>query len=123
MKKDRELRAALKQLLERLEVVGTTHEELYDTDVREQLFDAVLRSYLRPEPGYEFPETFGMFEPEGNAAVRSALLEYVKRAGARAAEIGVTDPTARLAAFQDSDVETKEGGAAPDEFFGWAESI
>src|SRR5262245_27167735 len=98
---DDELRAALLELLESLEALGLEHEELYDSDVREQMSEAVHRGFIEPEPGYELPEEFGMFEPEGNAQVRAAISRYIVRAAARAAAIGLPEPNARLAAFQD----------------------
>lgn len=123
MTADGELRAALQELLDQLEVLGTDHGELYDTDVRQQMFEAVLNSFLKPQPGYVLPETFGMFDPAADAAVRAALLAYATRASARAGQLKLMDPNDRLAAFQDSDVQTKQDEQQHDEFFGWAESI
>ena len=119
---DAELRNALVELMERLETIAATHEELFDTDVREQMFDAVLRAFLRPQAGYGLPDEFGMFEADGNAAVREALGQYVMRATARASAIGLSDATGRLAAFQDDTAQTSSG-QTPDAFFGWAEAI
>jgi hypothetical protein len=120
---DPELQGALRDLMERLETVGAKHEEVYDTDVRERMSEAVHRAFLKPEPGYQFPPEYGMFEPEGNAAVRHALTEYVKRASARAGALGMSDPQERLAAFQDAEVATSGEGQTPDSFFGWADSV
>ena len=120
---DEVLRVALRELLEELEAVGAAHEELYDTDVREQMFEAVLRSFLKPEPGYALPSEFGMFDQDANAAVRKALAGYISKATARAAGIGMQAPAARLAAFQDAGVKTRGEEQSPDNFFGWAESI
>lgn len=120
---DGELRAALLDLLESLEAIGTEHEEVYDTDVRERMSEAVYKAFLNPVPGYQLPLEFGMFEPNANAAVRAAISGYVERAAARAAVLALSDPKARLAAFQDEDVMTRGEEQYPDDFFGWAESI
>ncbi len=42
---------------------------------------------------------------------------------ARAAVLALSDPKARLAAFQDEDVMTRGEEQYPDDFFGSAESI
>jgi hypothetical protein len=117
------LRNVLQVLMEDLEAVGAIHEELYDTEVRENMFEAVLRSFLKPEPGYVLPHDYSMFKEEGNLAIRNALGKYIDKASKRCIEMGLSDPIERLAAFQDGDVKTKSEGSYPDDFFGWAESI
>jgi hypothetical protein len=56
--------------MERLEAIGEQHEELYDTDVRERMFEAVKRAFLKPEPDYQLPKDFGMFEASSNSPIR-----------------------------------------------------
>ncbi len=123
MATDAILAEALRDLMEALEAIGQEHEELYDTEVREQMGEAVHRAFLEPEQGYSIPTEFGMFDAESNAAVGQAIAAYVARASARVAEIGLVTPKGRLDAFQDGDVCTRGEQQYPDDFFGWAESI
>lgn len=112
------LRTALKDLLEKLERIGVSHEELYDSEVREGMSAAILRGFVDAEAGYDPPASYGMFAPEANVAVQSALREYI--AAARAATVGLDAP-ARLAAFQDEAVATNGQGQYFDDFFGWVD--
>jgi hypothetical protein len=67
------LRNVLQVLLEELEAVGAKYEEIYDTEVRVNMFEAVARSFMKPEPGYILPQDYGMYQEEGNVAIRKAL--------------------------------------------------
>ena len=116
-----ELQDALKTLLDRLNAVSENHGEIFDTDVREQMFDAVYLSVLKPRPGYTLPERFGMYEPEGNQAVREALEAYAQQVLPLFEQLQFT-PQQRLEAFQDAGATTPDG-LTPDEFFGYLETI
>lgn len=119
---DGKMAALLKQVMEELEVIGQEHDELYDTDIRENLFEAVCAGFLKPQAGYRLPDDFGMASEEANRRVKAALQRYIQAANERAVELGLTTPNQRLAAFQNGKVCTDEG-QYPDDFFGWAESI
>ena len=125
MTSDDELRKALEDLLKELVAVSKDHGEIFDTDVRERMFDAVYDGFLKPKEHYASPGSFGMFSDEGNQRVKAALENYIKRANARAEEIGLSDPNERLAAFQDTEFSVGEGEDTImfDDFFGWLESI
>ena len=110
----------LVRLLNRLEAIGNVSDELYDTDVRERMYEAVLRGFLKPEPGYELGNEFGMFTPQGNRAVRSALSEYIVAANEMANEAGGMTFHQRLEAFQSSTAQSTNE-QTHDEFFGWAD--
>jgi hypothetical protein len=96
------------------------HEEVGDTDVREQMYDAVHRGFIVPQPGYELPAKFGMFSDEGDKLVRVALQKFLAHPDVVAAAKSLKTPEARLAGFQDTDVESSEGNTY-DEYFGYAE--
>lgn len=117
---DAELDAALLELLTSLEKIGDTHEELYDTEVREAMSDVVFRAFIKPEPGYRAPDDFGLEGHAANQEVRDALETYASRASARATQLGWNDPRARNRAFQNESIESA-GGQYFDDFFGWAE--
>jgi len=111
----------LGDLLGDLYAVAQAHGELHDTECREQLLDAVDRSFLRPRAGHELPLTFGLYAPEGNAQVREALARYVQRAGPAANQLSLSAQQ-RLDAFQNPAVLDPEGNT-PDEYFGWLDQL
>jgi hypothetical protein len=112
------VKEALKKLLDSLEGIASEHEEVTDTDVREQMYEAVFHGFIVQTPGYTLPQSFGMFEPAGNAMVRAAFAEFIPAAN----QSGLASPEQRFAAFQDSSVLSRQGNAY-DEFFGHAESF
>jgi hypothetical protein len=112
------MKETLRSLLEEMEAVGNSQEELYDTDVREQMAEAISRGFVHLEPGYTLPLKFGMFSDKGNAEVRSALATFLTKAPGAARVEGLDTPAKRLAAFQDQSVLTSGEGQAYDTFFG-----
>ena len=109
----------LLELLCQLERLGEAHGELYDTEVRERMGDAVMEGYVRRSPQYLLPDQFGMNSAAGDARVREALAAYIERANGLAEEIGLTTFHARLAAFQDPAVRTPSDAAVDyDDLFG-----
>lgn len=112
---------ALKQLLNDLEAIGMEHMEVEDTDVRGQMYAAVYHGFIEQTPDYQLPEVFGMFEEEGNVAVREALAHFLSAAVLEATHLGLAGPEARFRAFENSRI-TSEGGKPYDDFFGSAET-
>jgi hypothetical protein len=112
------MKTILKRLLDRLDAISKEHEEIGDTDVREQMSEAVYHAFIVQTPGYALPATFGMFEPAGNAAVRAALSEFI----AAARDVGLPTPQQRFAAVRDGSV-LSEAGNPYDEHFGHAASF
>ena len=70
----------LRMLLNRLEAIGKDYEELFDSDVRQKMSNAIMEGFVRAKPGFVLPREFGLFTPEANAAVRTALAEYIAAA-------------------------------------------
>ncbi len=108
---------SLQKLLNRLDGIMEKHEEVQDTDVREQLHEAMYNAFVLAKADYELPEEFGMYTKTGNKSVRSALATFLKKANDMAAKAGLDSEQIRLAAFQDIDV-TSENGSTYDEYFG-----
>ncbi len=96
----------LLELLSQLEAIGEIHGELYDSEVREKMGEAVMEGYVRNSSGYRPPDHFGMYSVEADAAVREALLAYIVTANSLADRIGLTSFKVRLAAFQNPAVRT-----------------
>src|SRR5262245_4349987 len=96
----------LKTLLNRLEGVGKTNEELYDTECRERLSGAVFDGFIKPVEGFDVPNGFGLYSPDANMKVRGAIGAYIADAKTRAAKMGLRSFHDRLAAFQNQNVRS-----------------
>ena len=115
------MKKALKQLLNALDRVFETHEEVGDTAVREAMHEAVHKAFIEPVKGYTLPDEFRMFSPAGNRKVRAALARFLAHPEVVAAAKELKTPKERLDAFQDDDVESGEGNPY-DEYFGHREA-
>lgn len=113
------LKTLLLELLEELERVGHESRELYDTDIRESLFETVFNGFVRPIQDFNVPDSFGLKDAQADQAVSLALARYIKSARAEATRLGLTTVRERLRAFQDGAVHTGGEGQYPDDFFGW----
>ncbi|MCU0705209.1 MAG: hypothetical protein MUF18_14645 [Fimbriiglobus sp.] len=116
------MKKSLKALLNALDKVAEDFEEVTDTDVREQMRDAVENALLAPVSGYQLPDEFGMFEAKGNAKVKAALAKFIAAAQVEADAAGLKTRADRLRAFQDIDVESRDGNTY-DEYFGYDDSL
>jgi hypothetical protein len=112
------MKTALHRLLNRLDEIARDHEDVGDTDVREQMYEAIYHGFIIQTPGYELPATFGMFNPEGDSSVHDALSEFM----ASACAVGLSTPEERFKAFQDPSVSSNTGNPY-DEYFGHSNSL
>ena len=97
------MRNALKRLLDRLDAIGVEHEELFDSDVRQRMSNAVLDGFVRNRQKYNVPHDFGMFSTEANAAVMGAIAEFIVTAKRTADELQIKSFGCNpLAAFRDT---------------------
>ncbi|HEX8342118.1 MAG TPA: hypothetical protein VF624_14525 [Tepidisphaeraceae bacterium] len=116
------MKKALKQLLNALDKLAEGgHDEVTDTDVREQMHDAVYKTLVEPQADYQLPEEFGMFSPEGNKNVKAILTKFFAHPEFAQA-MKLSTPKARLGVFQDVEVESSEGNTY-DEYFGYDDSF
>ena len=115
------MKNALQQLLDSLDGVFDEHEEVGDTDVREQMYAAVHKKFIVPQAGYALPAKFGMFSDEGDTKVLAILQAFVAHPETVAASKSLKMPEARLAAFQETEVVSSEANSL-DEYFGYAET-
>ena len=109
----------LLELLERLEAVGEVHEELFDSDVRDAMDDAVFYGFIKPKAGYGLPEKFAMFTREGDQAVREVLAWFIPAAREAGERAGLDTFHKRLCAFQNHEIRTARKNDFND-FFGWS---
>jgi hypothetical protein len=100
------MESLLLELLRRLERLGDSQEELYDSEAREQIRRLVMDGFVRKTPGFIMPERLGMLSEEADRELRRTLSEYIEAANRLAEEIGLSSFHARLAAFQNRDVRT-----------------
>ncbi len=114
------MKKALKSLINALDRIFESHEEVGDTAVRLAMYEAVHKSFIVPEAGYVLPAEFAMFDSKGDKKVCNALTKFLKHPEVVKARSDLTTPEQRLAAFQDDTVESSEGNSY-DEWFGYAE--
>jgi len=107
----------LKKLLTRMDGIMEKHDELQDTDVRDQVHEAVFDAFVLAKADYELPEEFGMSTKAGNKRVRSALAAFLTKATSVATKANLNPGPPRLAAFQDIEV-TSDNGSTYDDYFG-----
>lgn len=112
-----QLQQALQTLLEQLLAISEEHGEVFDTVVREHMHEAVFNSFIKPKENYVLPDYFGMFEDEGNQAVKKTLQQYIDTTKPLAEQLNLSAQQ-RLEAFEDASVMVGDS-LTPDEFFGW----
>ena len=108
----------LRYLLNRLEQIGCVYEELYDTECRERMGNAVIDGFVRNKSDFVLGDDFGLHSGQANLTVKEALAKYIANANSMAVDLGITDFHERLAAFQNSNVNSEEEGSFYDDFFG-----
>jgi len=114
-----QMKSHLKKLLDNLDCIAERAEEVCDTDVRERMSEAVQNMFIVPRDGYFLPKEFGMFEPENDQKVRSALKTFFDGVTPLIGELGFKTPQERLDAFQNENLESEEGSFY-DDYFGYA---
>lgn len=112
------MKIALRTLLNRLDEIRKEHPELGQRDLRAPLAASIYHGFIIRTPGYSLPESLGLVSPEGNAAVRIAIAEFLDAA----ASSGARTPEQRYAAFQDATVES-DAGHCYEKYFGYAPSF
>ena len=111
-----EIRSVLVRFLDELEAIGETHEEVYDTDVRDRLAAHIESAFVDAAGELPTSTDLGMFSAEANERVKSALDRFL--AEGRAACASISDPAVRRAAVWDEDARSSSG-LSVDEFLGW----
>jgi len=118
------------ELLTELEVIGVEHEELYDTDVREQMAMAVVEIYLRGNVQYELPGSYCMFSDAGDRKVHEALKRFAEDVTATALDTesklnslapkGATSPSGQTSEyFFGALAEFVDRSGSPPRFLWW----
>lgn len=108
----------LRRMLEQLAVIGEEHEELYDSETRERMGDAVHYGFLLARGVEATPTDLGMLTDDANRAIRAVIVEYVRDANAVAEPLNMSFHD-RLNAFQNNDVVVGKERQHYSDFFGW----
>lgn len=98
-----------------LERLSYKHEELMDTDVRENLHMALNYLFVWEKRALDFPITYGMFSLEGDRAISSSVNKFLSLSLPKVSDIPVGKE--RLALLQNFSIKTPNGNQY-DEFIG-----
>ena len=110
----------LKGLLNTLDLISEENAEILDSDVRQQLSDALFNCYIDPVDDYDLPDDFGLFTDEGNQKVRAAIESFVDNAIPVAIKLKLITPEDKLGEFQNDGVKSSIGSVY-DDYFGYIE--
>ena len=109
------------ELLDSLDRIGQTHDEIYDTVCREKMSEPIFFLFIKPDSNYVMPDDFGLKSNDSNLAVRHAIQNYVEQARTIASNIGLDSFHKRLAAFQNCEIHSTIERNYYDDFFGWSD--
>jgi hypothetical protein len=109
--------SSMADLLESLEAFGERYPELYDTDVREQLWLAFDLALLRQEPDFELPGTYGLFSDEANTELAKIVHAQIAHLKEIFAVSSLDTPSKRRVSFLNPKLHTEKGQYV-DDFFG-----
>lgn len=109
----------LRELLNQLEALGEYHEELYDSECRERISQAMFDGFIKPLQGFRLPEDFGLYSADANLKVRDVIGKYVEDANQSAANAKLVSFHERLAAFQNREVRSDGQRLFFDDLFGY----
>ena len=65
--------SSLAALLDDLDAAASEHEEIFDTQVRERMWEYLEARFIRHEKRTPLPDEFGMFSSDGNNRIRDAF--------------------------------------------------
>ena len=112
-----QLRLIIEQFFQSLENISQDYREVYDTDVRDHISDAVYYYVVWGHPLGQVPLSYSMFSSEGNVEVSRAVAAFVRAAVRAANSEGIKIGAERHRALQDRSIVTL-GGRRYDHFIG-----
>lgn len=101
-----------------MDAILSRHKEVYDSEVRERMREAIDNAFICPIDDYQIPSKFGLFSEDGNLRVRRAIVDFFDQAKEIAKHQNL-DTLGRLQAFQNDSVEVGEYRRTYDCFFGY----
>lgn len=115
------MNTVLQHLLNRLEGISVNHQEIFDSEVRQNMSNVIMDGFVRQTVDYTIPVNFGMFSEQANDAVREAIAEFISTANKVAHQSGMNAFYDRLDFMQDDKVRTNAGNDY-EEFLGHSPS-
>ncbi|MBN8627491.1 MAG: hypothetical protein J0M17_18595 [Planctomycetes bacterium] len=109
----------LRELLDAIDAVAEHHEEIFDSECREQMSNPIFYLFIAPRTDYQMPNEFGLYSDQANQQVKAALAKYISSVTELAAERGIKSFHDRLAAFQNNEVQSMTARTFYDDYFGW----
>jgi hypothetical protein len=112
------IKKPLQKILNRLDTIAQCHGEVTDTDVRDVLHSVVWDGFIDMKKNYSLPDNFAMFSKSGNKKVRTAIEKFLESVRILTSEIpAFKSKKSRFEAFQDIEIQSKEGSTY-DDYFG-----
>jgi hypothetical protein len=108
---------SLAALLEDLEKISKEHEEVFDTDVREQMWTFLEGRFIQQNEETTLPTEFGMFSAEGNEKIREAFARNTKDLDTIIEIFSLDTYEKRMTTFTNPKIATPDGSRL-DDFFG-----
>jgi hypothetical protein len=105
-------------VLESLEEIGDAHPELYDTDVRERLWQILEHRVVRAETDYPIPSDLGMFSDDANRKLHAVLERGLSNLLLAFEVCGLRTAEQRLHSLQNPGIKTPRHQYTYEEFFG-----
>lgn len=112
----------LYSLLNELDQIAKSFEEIGDTSVREQMIEVIFNTFLKPSDNYVIPDKFGMFSDKANNQVKIILENFIIAIKPKIGSYGLKTPEERLNAFQDENIESIDGMYF-DDYFSYLDKI
>ncbi|MBN2385088.1 hypothetical protein JXQ70_19615 [bacterium] len=109
--------SALAGFLEELEHIGEAHEEIYDTQVRELLWEIVDGYLLKQTHDLNIPTELGMFSPDANETLKAVLERELPILKKVFDAFDLDTEAKRNTSFFNPQLQT-ESGRYVDDFFG-----
>jgi hypothetical protein len=113
--------AAIVALLDELETIADTHDELWDTDVREAMAVALNEYFVLGQPYDTLPVRYSMFSRAGDELIAAAMARFLERVAAATDLAAFTPGQPRLDLLQSTDAVSSTGKFY-DEFWGHVEA-
>jgi len=103
--------------LTELESIGDEHDEIYDTEVKENLWSYLESRFIKYERDTPLPSSFGMFSPEGDEKIRQVFLNNTERLETIISVFELDTVEKRKVSFTNTKLRTERGSKLED-FFG-----
>ena len=101
-----------------LEAIGDEHEEIYDTEVRENLWSYLEARFIKYDKEAPLPSSFGMFTEDANEKIRQVFAHNASRLDTIIEVFELDTVEKRKTSFTNSKLTTERGSKLED-FFGF----